>query len=665
MRLRRSLAAMCGLSAAFAGLPPSAAARAHSPPGIVVTDLAYGEVLYHFYQQDYLTALTHLLAAQARGELTANADEADLLLGGLYLSYGEHDEAAAIFERVLAGTADPGVRDRAWYFLAEIRYQRGYPVKAEAALGRIEGELSSDLEPKRRLLEAQLLMDQGRFEDARQRLASWKKPAEPWVGYAKYNLGVALVRLGRVAEGARVLGEVGTLETADPSLLALRDKADIALGYTWLRAGKPAAAKPALERVRLEGPFSSQALLGVGWADAALSQYRAALAPWIELSGRDPLDPAVQESLLAVPYAYRELGADRQAADGYAASIAKLDGEIERLDKAMAAVKSGKFLESLFAAGGTHADGWYWRLDQLPDTDGSRYLYDLVSTDRFQEALKNCRDLEYLLQNLDRWDKSLDAFDDILDTRQRAFEQRGPRIDAGLEAADLDAMEKHRAELESRLGAIEANGDIAALGTPKQQQMWRKLSGMEADLARLQGAKEVELREKQRFLKGVLQWDLDHDYEARLSAEKKSLEQTGRDIDEARQRRRNVVDARDGWPGKFKALTARIGTLEPRLKALRDAVSTEYMRQQAFLVSLAGDHLADERRRLDGYRIQARFAVAEIYDQAATATGRATVGAETLSGAADGAETRSGAALSAKKRTAASAGAETRSGAEP
>jgi hypothetical protein len=35
-----------------------------------------------------------------------------------------------------------------------------------------------------------------------------------------------------------------------------------------LRASRPVEAKPSLERVRLEGPFSNKALLGVGWSDA-------------------------------------------------------------------------------------------------------------------------------------------------------------------------------------------------------------------------------------------------------------------------------------------------------------------------------------------------------------------------------------------------------------
>ncbi|NIW25563.1 MAG: hypothetical protein GWN29_13900, partial [Gammaproteobacteria bacterium] len=66
-----------------------------------------------------------------------------------------------------------------------------------------------------------------------------------------------------------------------------------------------------LQRVRLEGPFSNKALLGVGWADAERGDYRAALSPWLELRQRNIIDPAVQESLLAVPYAFSQLGADR------------------------------------------------------------------------------------------------------------------------------------------------------------------------------------------------------------------------------------------------------------------------------------------------------------------------------------------------------------------
>ena len=92
--------------------------------------------------------------------------------------------------------------------------------------------------------------------------------------------------------------------------MALRDKANLAIGYARLQAGEPEAARAALERVRLSGPQSSKALLGAGWADAAAKQFEAALLPWQELQGRNLLDAAVQESYLAVPYAIRRARRD-------------------------------------------------------------------------------------------------------------------------------------------------------------------------------------------------------------------------------------------------------------------------------------------------------------------------------------------------------------------
>ena len=42
-----------------------------------------------------------------------------------------------------------------------------------------------------------------------------------------------------------------------------------------------------------------------------------ALTPWLELRKRSLLDPAVQESFLAVPFAYAKLNAGEQAAENY------------------------------------------------------------------------------------------------------------------------------------------------------------------------------------------------------------------------------------------------------------------------------------------------------------------------------------------------------------
>jgi tetratricopeptide (TPR) repeat protein len=622
-------------AAALALAAADAPAARDRVDGIVVQDLAYGEVLFEFFKEDYFTALTRLTAAQQRGELEHHGADAELMLGGLYLSYGQHRLAGEIFERVLEQSVDPAVHDRAWYFLATIWHQRGYLSEAEAALARIAGELPEELEPERRMLGAQVLMDQGRFAEALALLESWRRPSDAWVGYAKYNIGVSLVRLGQIDAGARVLDEVGQLDPENPALDALRDKANVALGYAWLQASRPVEAKPSLQRVRLTGPFSNKALLGVGWSDAEAADYRAALSPWMALRERSMLDSAVQESLLAVPYAFAQLGADKQAADHYVDAIAAFDREIGRLTESIESIERGKLITDLLgqredAVGDT--SGWYWRLERIPDSVESRYLYELLASNRFQEGLKNYRDLLQLNRNLDRWVDSLGAFDDILDTRERAYRQRLPVVESSLASVDVDALQARRVELESRLQVIERSEDVVALGTEKEQENWALLDSVEARLARLPSDPESEaLRAKHRFLRGLLLWDLRRDYKARLWSGRRSLIDLDRQVREAQRRHHEVSAARDDWPAKFGELTARIDGLRPRVAGLKSNADGALARQEQYLQGIAVEELKAQRDRLNTYLLQARFALASIYDRSAAtpAAPRTTVLAET------------------------------------
>ncbi len=612
VRVAASLAAMLACGTAYS--QDAAIARPST-----VQDLAYGEVLFHLFQEDYFTALTKLLASQARGEFSYHEGEAELLLGGLHLSYGQHLRAGEIFGRLLEQSATPSLHDRAWFFLAKIWYQRGYLDEAVSALARIGSSLPQEIESDRRLLAARVLMAQGRFDDALAVLSEWQTDDASWGGYAKYNIGVSLVRLGRIEDGARVLDEVGRTIGSVDALAGLRDKANLALGYAWLQAAQPDQARPSLARVRLRGPFSSKALLGVGWADAERGDYRAALSPWIELSDRNILDPAVQESLLAVPYAFSQLGAHKQAAEHYLSAIDAFNAEIGRVDSAIAAVEQGVFVNDLLSNRVTDSSGWYWRLDDLPDSIESHYLYELVASNEFQEGLKNYRDLLYLRDNLNRWSASLGAFDDILATRQRAYEQRLPEIARSLDAVDIDALVERRVAAESQLMEIERRENVWALGTNREQDAWVRLTEMSPKLAQLgniPGSREA--REKHRFLQGVLLWNLSRDYKARHWRASKDLRGIERELRRAQRAYHQVNTVRTEWPDQFAALTSRIDGLEPRVAGLSSQLDGLVVRQAQFLESVATRELYAQRDRLSTYLVQARFALAAVYDRSAT-----------------------------------------------
>jgi outer membrane protein assembly factor BamD (BamD/ComL family) len=604
------------VSLAVASLSQRALAADKEPT--VVKDAHYGEVLFYFYQGEYFPAIVRLLAAQQQSRLENHAAEAELLLGGLYLSYGHHLHAAGIFERLLANNVEPEIRDRTWFFLAKIWHQRGYLAESQTALNNIQDELPKGLESERHMLQAQILIDAREYDRAIALLQTWQDNTE-WSSYAKYNLGVAMVRSGRVDAAAKILEELGNLDPHNEELGSLRDKANLALGYAFLQDGKPLAAKPPLQRVRLEGPFSNKALLGVGWADAERENFHRALVPWMELRSRDLLDSAVQESMLAIPYAMAKLDSISQAADHYLNAVEAFYEEANRIDRTIAHIETGAMFDEFLAQDPLETTGWYWKLEQLPDGPESRYLLHLLASHSFQEGLKNYRDLGYLHRNLEEWQNSIGVYRNMLDTRELAYKERLPKIEDSLARADLDSMVNRKLEFDARLNDIEQSGDILALATEREFELWGEITALERTPALAADIPEAEeVRDKISLLKGVLQWNLEREFKSRLWRIRRDVHETGQALVDTQRARRAVYDSMRTEPLLFERFNARVDGLHPRIDALKAQVDAAMARQRVFLQSIAVDELQAQKQRLDTYSVQARFALAAIYDLSAT-----------------------------------------------
>lgn len=598
-------------------LPVAFAANGKSEP-TVVKDAQYGEVLFYFYQEEYFPAIVRLLAAQKQSQLENHMDESELLLGGLYLSYGHHKRAAEIFERLLADNVESEIRDRTWFFLAKIWQQRGYLAESQRALDNIENELPELLEAERHMLQAQLHIDNSQHDKAIAVLQDWRRN-DAWSNYAKFNLGVAMVRSGRVNEASVLLDDLGQLDPLNEEMSSLRDKSNLALGYAYLQDGQPQAAKSPLNRVRLEGPFSNKALLGIGWADAENENFRRALVPWMELRGRDLLDSAVQESMLAIPYALAKLDSISQAADHYLNAIEAFYEETNRIDAAIVNIESGQLLSEFLDQDQYQTTGWYWKLEELPEGPESRYLYHLLATHKFQEGLKNYRDLHYLWRNLDEWQQSVDVFNNMLDTRELAYNERLPRVQQSLGQADIDGMVSRKLEFDARLKNIEESNDTLALATSREFELWGEITAIERSPALRANIPEAEeVRDKVRLLKGALQWNLDREFSDRLWRIRRDLRQTGEALVETQRARRQIDETMRTEPLVFADFNGRVEGLSPQIDALKVRVETAITNQRGFMEGVAVDELRAQKQRLDTYTVQARFALAAIYDLAAT-----------------------------------------------
>jgi hypothetical protein len=585
----------------------------------------YGDTLFYFFQDKYFSAVTGLMVSQHFERMNPHDDDAEILRGGLLLSYGMHREAGQIFARLIERGAPPSVRDRAWYYLAKIRWQRGLTAEAEEAIAKIEGKLPEPLQEDRGLLHANLLMARGEFKGASDMLRGMtdvKNPSQASY-YARHNLGVALVKAGDVPAGSALLDEVGLMPSFTEEQRSLRDRANVALGFAALQDGRTDDAKRVLERVRLQSLHANKALLGFGWAAAQAKQPDKALVPWTELANRSVSDAAVLEAKIALPYAYAELGAYGQSAEGYEQAVAQFDTEQGALRESIEAIRSGKLVEGLNARNPGEEMGWFWNLTELPEMPHAGHLTQVLAQHEFQESFKNYRDLQFLARNLATWRDNLVAYRDMLSERQKRYGDRLPRTRDGaiFSSEALAELKQRRETLAAELARVERETDTIAFADPKQDDLLQRLASVQMTMQANQRDPEIaKLADKVRLLSGALAWQLAQDYPARLWTAQKALRDADAQLAIAQGRDGKLKSAQTDEPKRFAEFAKRIDALEARLNVLVPRVAALTQEQQQAVQGIAVAELTRSQQRLAEYQTQARFALAQIVDRAGLAS---------------------------------------------
>lgn len=556
----------------------------------------------------FLAASTALIQIQKDAPRQQLPSEYFQRLADDTLNFGMQKRAEVIYREQGAGSKDPMVVARARLRRAEYLYERGFLPEANAELTSLRQQLPSALMVNWQDQMSRVLMAQDRYAEAVEVLS---KPdtASDQSGYMRYNLAIALLNSNRVDEGVNMLDRVGLRRATDSEGLALRDKANLTLGYYWLKRQQGGSAIPILDRVRTQGPYSTRALLGLGWAylapqgdkqrrvklqdDASGSDSKSfstigailrpgfldtdiykraglrpfqlnrvdpndeaalkkALVPWVELVSRDPIDPAVQEGLLAIPYVLDRLGAHIQAQQYYERAISALEQTRVNLDQAILSIRYGRMVDTIISRNGDADSGWTWRLKDLPDAPETFYLQTLLADHPFQEAIKNFRDIRLLIRDTDAERQR------ILDL-QAAY---GTRVSQPVTPR----------ELQQRIGSLSKDANL----------------GYQPDI-------HPQLQMAQMLVASP--------YEDKAAA-------AAPPAPPVTLRLPNAPATFDGPYERLETLKTRIDALNPKLKVAEEAGSK-------LLQKIALNDLDSQRKLNEKYLVEARFALARIYDRQA------------------------------------------------
>jgi predicted negative regulator of RcsB-dependent stress response len=590
-------------------------------------DLYFGEALYYAHQGQYFEALQRLdsevrqhgnIDEPQLDTLYAYINDAEFSLGDFELRYRMHHRAGRAIAAVLEGAVDEVVRNDAAYRLARIHFQKNQADDAMRALDRIDGEVPAAIRDDIEFLRANIYLAQSRPAEAATVLGKLEK-SNGFGAFASYNLGIAYLQEGQRQLAVQQLDKAGRIATADPADLAIVDKSNLVLGTILLEDGKFDTAIPYLNRVRLDGPFSNQALLSSGWANMSLGRAERAVVPWSILAGREVTDRGTQEAMLALPYAYGELNVYGRAAISYGHALDAYSGEIDKLNLSIDSIREGAFLEALIREEIRQDKNWVVRLRSLENAPETYYLMELLASHDFQTGLQNYLDLADLQRKLKTWQNDFDAYDDMVAIRRDHYEPLLPEVDT--EFREYDSRMRLRVEQHKML--VKKRDDLLTtprpefLATREEQQILARLELIEAQLQN----SPFDLQRVKR-LKGLLIWTLQTEYHERLTRFDRNLGELDEAMAFAQEKYDEYVRTRQAATHSYVGYETPIKVLRSKVAEASETIPLLMARQGHLLELVAVEELVARRSRLERYGDKARYALADSYDRATQAQAR-------------------------------------------
>ena len=580
-----------------------------------VADLRYGVALFHYYQGEYIGALTELLVAKEKGGIKGHGDNPEIMEGGFSLAYGMERHASDIFERLLEENRPVNVRDAAWFYLSKLRYLREDWPAAQEALDKVsptpEKSIRSDVFAQR----VNLAIKRENL-DLAAKLLKKDRDRGGWAPYLYFNLGSAYARNREFDKAIKQFERLKLHKELEDEHKALFDQAMTAAGYSSIFSQNYSLGISYFTRVRLTSALSNNALLGYGWAAAEMGDYREALKPWLYLSEQTLIDENSLEALVAVPYAYEQLGAQGQALEAYQAAEEKFNREIVRLNGVIETMQGDTMLEALQIEGSKGLD-WLKYAENNQLAPRLSYLADLFAREAFQGFVQELRDLIAIKNNLLNWQEKLGFYEQTINQRQSYRNNKQEVLAAGNMVNEIGRIKLKRDRIAKELSRIQSQQDFFAVADEESTEYIDRVTRARENIALLRDSDPFidESEEMVRWYFGLLMWDSAEAFADRYWQAEKALAGLDKALNTTRGNHGSVVEIINSAPDldpKKQLVKEYKDLIEIQLAEVDLAIDTAKFDLSNDIVSV----LRSQRQRVNEYLGQSRLSIARLYDKA-------------------------------------------------
>lgn len=605
----------------------------------------YRQALYYYFQGDFYNALSQIALIEQRYPLglkgiSEPGVDPELLKGGMSLAWGLEDQAKQIFESLLAVDSGDQVtseqtRAQAWQLLAKALYQKQQYPAAAKALQFLSPELAAEYLDQQSQDELWYLKSQlsGLLSNAYdpEQLRQQMSVDSLYRQYVTYNQALASLEQGQQQQGLALLEELsGKPRSVMDSLfftwfsplyakdeeeekLALRDRANLTLGYAYLQQELRPQAKQAFEKVRLDSLDSQAALLGLGWSAAYAKEYQIALSIWDNLKHSSPASEYVLESYLASAYVYEQAFAPTQALAELGQGLHHFQSELVALHSMQEVTSHDSYLLSLANM----------QQDQQVAVEKGLYFATIMSDSAFVSSLTVLQENLQLRQILSNWQDELASFRLMLVERRIEMQNR---IDSLKDHQSLDKLtdfQQQREQLSSLIAQAQQAGGQGLL-TSSAALAWQQrlakamLTEQTIQLTKKnlgQPALTADYQKRLQRIRGLLLWQDQEDFSERLWDAKKELVAVDELLAQTLKQRQNLVSLLSQSP-EYNQQEQQIAALQQRVDEqllASDSLQVQLLEQMKILFK---DKLQQHINQLNDYIVQAQLAVVRLNDQA-------------------------------------------------
>jgi len=182
---------------------------------------------------------------------------------------------------------------------------------------------------------------------------------------------------------------------------------------------------------------------------------------------------------------------------------------------------------------------------------------------------------------------------------------------------------EQRKHLANRLQAILTAPRPDYLATSDERSSLDQLSLIEKQISDSASPEALAIRERVARLRGTLTWQLETEYNDRLTVAQINLNESNTNVDALTKQYESFVRTRQAATQSYVGYDAQIGRLRERVGDALQRVDLLMARQGHMIEIVAINQLEARRKRLVAQQTEARYGVATSYDRAARAQSEA------------------------------------------